>query len=215
MAYHGAMHGFFDHGNITAPPIVDEFNFLARGLRAGDEGAFSGLWPSDRTAWRRRRQKYRSHQRKAGQAQQVLAKLETFKGNGDAARILGYLRKIDPYVFEELVLLVLERQGIAVIRNENYSGDGGLDGAFVHRGCRYLLQAKRYKGAIHAVHVKDFAALIAQREVQGGVFIHTGKTPKDGYRTLGAAGQITLISGQKLVDLIRGKPLTLWTGQTG
>ena len=119
------MHAFLDHGNITAPPILDEFNFLARGLRAGDEGAFAGPWPSDRAAWRRRHQKYRSHQHKAAQAQQVLAKLETFKGNGDAKRILGYLRKIDPYVFEELVLLMLERQGIVVIRNESYSGDGG------------------------------------------------------------------------------------------
>jgi restriction system protein len=205
------MHAFLDHGNITAPPIVDEFNFLARGLRAGDEDAFSGPWPSDRAAWRRRHQKYRSHQRKAGQAQQVLAKLATFKGNGDAARILGYLRKIDPYVFEELVLLMLEQQGIVVIRNESYSGDGGLDGAFVHQGCRYLLQAKRYKGAVSAAHVKDFAALITQHQAQGGVFIHTGKTPKDVYRALGAASKITLVSGQKLVDLIQGEPLTLWS----
>ena len=57
----------------------------------------------------------------------------------------------------------MERQGIAVVRNASYSGDGGLGGEFVYKGCRYLVQAKRYVGTINAAHVQTFGALIAAR----------------------------------------------------
>ena len=192
---------------FNAPPISDMFNALSQGFRADDEGPFAGPWPRNPAAWRRQHKKYRRHESKAAQAERVLAKM-----NGLApAQILAYLRKIDPYVFEELALCILERQGIAVVRNASYSGDGGLDGEFVHKGCRYLVQAKRYVGAVNAVHVESFAALIAERQAQGGLFIHTGRTPSSVYRALRVSKKVTLISGQKLVDLIHGQPLALWT----
>ena len=108
---------------FNAPPISDMFNALSQGFRAGDEGPFAGPWPRNPAAWRRQHKKYRRHESKASQAERVLAKM-----NGLApAQILAYLRKIDPYVFEELALCILERQGIAVVRNASYSGDGGLE----------------------------------------------------------------------------------------
>ncbi len=39
---------------------------------------------------------------------------------------IAYLRKIDPFVFEELLLEGFERRGFEVIRNRRYTGDGGL-----------------------------------------------------------------------------------------
>jgi restriction system protein len=202
--------GFLD-AVIEAPPIGGEFNARAQGFRRIGEGKSpASPWPRNRAAWLRQHKKYRQHQRKIGQGEKVLDKLQGFKGERVLARTLGYLRKIDPYVFEELVLHVLERQGIAVIRNESYSGDGGMDGEFVHKGCRYLVQAKRYEGTISARHVQDFAALVAERGQQGGLFIHTGRTPPAVYRGLRASQKITLISGQRLLDLIRGEPLALW-----
>ena len=162
----------------SAPPIGGEFNALAQGFRAGDEGPFAGPWPRSLAAWHRQHRKYRRHEGKASQAERVLAKLLSFTGDRALAQTLGYLRKIDPYVFEELVLCTLERQGIAVVRNASYSGDGGLDGEFVYKGCRYLVQAKRYVGTINAAHVQAFGTLIAARQAQGGLFIHTGRTPE-------------------------------------
>jgi restriction system protein len=204
------MHDFLTGSGIAASPIGGLFNALAQGFRAGDEGPFAGPWPRSRASWRRMHKKYRRHERKASQAERVLEKLNGFAGDRVLAQTLGYVRKIDPYVFEELVLCALERQGIAVIRNASYSGDGGLDGEFVHKGCRYLVQAKRYVGAIDAGHVQAFGALIAERQAQGGLFIHTGRTPPGVYRALRLSRTVTLISGQKLLDLIRGERLELW-----
>jgi restriction system protein len=202
--------GFLD-AVIEAPPIGGEFNALAQGFRRiGESKAPATPWPGNRAAWLRRHKKYRQHQRKISQGETVLEKLQGFTGARVLARTLSYLRKIDPYVFEELILCALERQGIAVIRNESYSGDGGMDGEFIYQGRRFLVQAKRYEGAISAQHAQDFAALVAERGQQGGLFIHTGRTPPGVYRGLRASQKITLVSGQKLLDLIRGQALALW-----
>ncbi|MCT6953383.1 restriction endonuclease, partial [Salmonella enterica subsp. enterica serovar Javiana] len=64
----------------------------------------------------------RRHRRYRETAQRVLVRLPALSSDG--AR-LSYLRKINPYVFEELLLLTLEKQGLEVIRNRSYSGDGG------------------------------------------------------------------------------------------
>jgi len=40
---------------------------------------------------------------------------------------IAYLRKIDPYVFEELLLEALLSKGFKITRNKRYSGDGGID----------------------------------------------------------------------------------------
>ncbi|GJK49706.1 hypothetical protein TUM17560_20830 [Serratia marcescens] len=86
-----------------------------------------------------------------------------------------YLRKINPYVFEELLLLAFERQGYAVIRNASYSGDGGLDGQVIIEGKTYLIQAKRYGRTITPSHITSFGALLRQYHCDG-FFIHTGRT---------------------------------------
>ncbi|MEX6059375.1 restriction endonuclease [Enterobacter hormaechei] len=41
---------------------------------------------------------------------------------------INYLRKIDPFVFEELLLEGFEAHGFRTIRNKRYTGDGGIDG---------------------------------------------------------------------------------------
>ena len=64
---------------------------------------------------------------------------------------MKYLRKINPYVFEELLLLAFERRGMRVIRNSRYSGDGGLDGQVLIDGERWLIQAKRYGRTIRHI----------------------------------------------------------------
>jgi restriction endonuclease Mrr len=42
--------------------------------------------------------------------------------------VLATLRRISPYVFEELLLICRQDQGWQIQRNFSYSGDGGIDG---------------------------------------------------------------------------------------
>lgn len=90
------------------------------------------------------------------------------------AFVLERLRQINPFVFEELLLHCCADNGWQVRRNQSYIYDGGIDGIFYWQGHQFLLQAKRYRGAIDPDHVAKFADLVAQRGACGGAFIHTG-----------------------------------------
>ncbi|EIC0518961.1 restriction endonuclease [Salmonella enterica subsp. enterica serovar Chester] len=144
----------------------------------------------------------RRHQRYRETAKRVLSRLPQLATDG--AR-LSYLRKINPYVFEELLLLSFERQGLKVMRNPAYSGDGGLDGQVFIAGERWLIQAKRYSRSISPQHVREFGELLA-REDCCGFFIHTGRTGQKSYGDLKACPRINLISGDRLLRLLAGRP---------
>lgn len=115
----------------------------------------------------------------------------------------AYLRKIDPYVFEELILSSLQRAGISVARGTRYSGDQGIDGSFFFGGQRYLVQAKRYKSHINHNHVKDFDNVCHRKNVFG-VFVHTGRTGGSAKSIANASNRIAIIGGQHMLDLISG-----------
>ncbi|EGR8299912.1 restriction endonuclease [Salmonella enterica] len=143
----------------------------------------------------------RRHRRYRKTAQRVLGRLPQLSSDG--AR-LSYLRKINPYVFEELLLLALEKQGLEVIRNRSYSGDGGLDGQVFIDGKCWLIQAKRYSRSISPQHVREFGELLA-REGCCGFFIHTGRTGSKSLNYLQCWRTMQLISGQRLLNLLAGR----------
>ncbi|CAI2793511.1 Restriction endonuclease [Serratia grimesii] len=142
----------------------------------------------------------RRHRRYRAAAARVLQRLPQLGGNGQR---LAYLRKINPYVFEELLLLAFERQGYAVIRNTSYSGDGGLDGQVIIGDQKYLIQAKRYGRAITPSHITRFGALLRHHHCQG-FFIHTGRTGQRSRALLQNHPHVHLVSGQKLLALLAG-----------
>lgn len=148
----------------------------------------------------------RRHRRYRKTAERLLKKLSTL--SGDAQR-LSYLRRINPYVFEELLLLAMERQGLKVIRNASYSGDGGLDGQVFIEGQRWLIQAKRYSRAIDPAHVAAFSALLIQHRCCG-LFIHTGRTGTKSKQHASSSHSnifpLYIISGQRLIALLAGNP---------
>lgn len=148
----------------------------------------------------------RRHQRYRRQAARILNILPGLAGDGCR---LSYLRKINPFVFEELLLLAFARQGYRVKRNPRYSGDGGLDGQVWIDGQHFLIQAKRYSCAIDPQHVADFACLLKQRDTQG-LFIHTGRTGAKSRAEAGETAYLRIISGQILLDLLAGIPS--WQG---
>ncbi|EDI6085922.1 restriction endonuclease [Salmonella enterica subsp. enterica serovar Litchfield] len=116
-------------------------------------------------------------------------------------------------MFEELLLLALEKQGLDVIRNHSYSGDGGVDGQVFIDGKRWLIQAKRYRRSISPQHVREFGELLA-REGCCGFFIHTGRTGHMSRSVCSASPRLFIISGQRLLDLLSGGLTGCETRQT-
>jgi restriction system protein len=117
--------------------------------------------------------------------------------------VFAYLRKIEPFVFEELLLTCFERQGYKIVRNTRYTGDGGIDGKVYIDGRLYLIQAKRYSGSIKLAHLQDFATTIKSNRGVGGYFIHTGITGTGCRDYLDQHPYIQLISGQRLIEFIK------------
>lgn len=142
--------------------------------------------------------KRRRHKRKQKTAHRVIAKLNTFP---DFPRKIAYLRKIDPFVFEELLLHSFEAQGFKVVRNRSYTGDGGIDGVFYLNEEKFLIQAKRYKGLVSTNHIHTINAMAVNQGCYA-VFCHTGKTPKTTLDFYRKHDSTLIISGEKLLNLI-------------
>lgn len=112
---------------------------------------------------------------------------------------IAYLRKIDPFIFEELVLTVMKRQGHRIKRNKRYTGDGGIDGQIWIRGKRHLMQAKRYSGYIHKTHLHDFDDLCRRRRCKG-LFVHTGKIGGGGENS--ETRRVTILNASEFLELL-------------
>lgn len=147
--------------------------------------------------------KYRSHSlhlkmRKGGKT--ALAKIRAFPSSGQK---IAYLRKINPFAFEELLLYALSDMGFKIYRNQRYTGDGGVDGRFEYKGQIFLIQAKRYSGYVSKRHLADFVSLTNKTNTLG-IFCHTGKTGKNTYKELNNNPRILIISGDNLINLLQG-----------
>lgn len=142
------------------------------------------------------------HRRRVQRSRRVLALLQGFAGEARFQRCLGYLRTVDPLVFEEVVLSALEDAGFFVLRNRRYTGDGGIDGIVWMPGSGWAgIQAKRYREHIDNQHLREFGDLVARRGLRVGMFVHTGRTGAACYSALRSSG-VVLVSGRRLVNLI-------------
>ncbi|MDA8120226.1 MAG: restriction endonuclease [Gammaproteobacteria bacterium] len=136
-----------------------------------------------------------------------------------APRTFGVLRRIDPLVFEELVLEAFRVAGFAIRRNRRYTGDGGIDGR-VKIGRWRLIQCKRYAQSITPEHVAAFAQCVRRHSGRRGrgLFIHTGRTgPASRAILMEGAGRVVLVSGDRLLALLRGDRLEVlrWVASPG
>jgi len=144
------------------------------------------------------RKSKKKHIRNIEKSKRILFKMNEFDGDYREARIIAYLRKIDPYVFEELLLEALLKKGFEVTRNKRYSGDGGIDGKAHFNGHLYYIQAKRYQKYIALKHLDQFQTKVGKDK---GLFVHTGKTGKDTYEKF-RHSNVEIISGKRLIDLL-------------
>ena len=141
----------------------------------------------------------RSHRWRLRSAKKLYGKLR--KGQIREEAVLTYLRSIDPFVFEELVLYAFSRCGYRVRRNYRYTGDGGVDGRMKGHGRRWLLQMKRYSGYVNASDVQAFSELCLQKH-RNGVFVHTGRTGRASKDEISDAEGVGIVSGSLLVGLL-------------
>lgn len=147
-----------------------------------------------------------SHLYRIRKARQVLKKLKEIAQNPDSnGRIIVYLRKINPFIFEELILNVIEDSNLSIIRNRRYTGDGGIDGIFKVKSGKVLIQCKRYKSYINNNDVKELCTKVKEGKYHFGIFVHTGKTGDKARETIKIENNIIFISGSVLIDLILGK----------
>ncbi len=144
------------------------------------------------------------HHKNINKSKEILKRLRGFHGEYVEGRIINYLKKINPYVYEELLLTIFEEKGYKIERNVRYSGDGGIDGNVFLNGKKYIIQAKRYKNYIKNEHIKSFEKCIETMGADGGFFVHTGKTGKEKMNRY-RKGNIEIISGQKLVNFIKNR----------
>ena len=115
-----------------------------------------------------------------------------------------FLRGLNAFVFEEMILTALKHQGYRIIRNKAYTGDGGVDGMVFMNMRRHLIQAKCYSSYITARELEDFIKTCRRRKVRG-LFIHTGKTGER-CRDIARSSDVTIISGKSMLNLFLGKP---------
>ncbi|MDA8152902.1 MAG: restriction endonuclease [Acidithiobacillus sp.] len=116
------------------------------------------------------------------------------------ARRIAYLRKLDPLVFEELVLDGFQRHGWTIQRGIRYSGDGGIDGRIFKDGRWHGIQCKRYRSNILKTHVLQFAEDLHRYHLEHGFFVHTGKTSESIRKTL--PRNVAILSGQALIAFL-------------
>lgn len=148
------------------------------------------------------------HDRCRRRAQTLVQTVRAMNPRENPERVFGYLRAVDPFVFEEAILVLLEQRGLKVKRNERYTGDGGIDGRFFHDGRTWLIQAKRYKGRIRAGDVWSFDAA-CQEEDAKGLFVSTGRTPEEAWAVQRESDRVRIISGQDLMLLFSGERISL------
>jgi restriction system protein len=131
-----------------------------------------------------------------------IKKIQKIKGDNEFPRTISYLRKIDPFIYEEMILSILKMQGYKIYRNKKYTGDGGIDGKFKFKGKLYYIQAKRYKSYITKSHVLEFNKLIDDNNVKG-LFVHTGKTGKGSKEF--KSNTLHFVSGNDMVLFLKNK----------
>ena len=150
-----------------------------------------------------RKTKSKKHQVKIKQGDKALYRIRSFTNQSQQ---IGYLRKINAYAFEELLLSALKEAGAKITRNTKYSGDGGIDGKCKYRGQKYFVQAKRYKNYISATDIEEFS-LICRRNGVKGLFIHTGKTGKKAHDV--KSNNVDIIDDHRLISLLIHKQLPI------
>lgn len=120
--------------------------------------------------------------------------------------LLEKLKDIDPYYFERVILLLLEKMGYGEFIETSKSNDGGIDGVINEDKLgldKIYIQAKRYnENKVREKEIRDFIGAMSG-DTTKGVFVTTSTYDDSAIKKAHAAHhKIILIDGKKLVELM-------------
>jgi restriction system protein len=116
------------------------------------------------------------------------------------------LKNIDPYYFEKVILLLLNKMGYGEFIETSKSNDGGIDGIINEDKLgldKIYIQAKRYnENKVREKDIRNFIGAMSG-DTTKGVFVTTSTFDDSAVKKAhDAHHKIILIDGKKLVDLI-------------
>lgn len=122
------------------------------------------------------------------------------------ADLLAKLKTIDPYYFQKIVLLLLEKMGYGDFLETPKSGDGGIDGQINQDKLgldKIYIQAKRYSdNKVREGDIRNFIGAMS-RDASKGIFVTTSTFDEKAIQKVRDASQkIVTIDGPMLVYLI-------------
>ena len=122
------------------------------------------------------------------------------------AELLEKLKGIDPYYFEKVILILLEKMGYGDFIETTKSNDGGIDGVINEDKLgldKIYIQAKRYgENKVREKEIRNFIGAMSG-DTKKGVFVTTSDFDiKAVKKAADAHHSIILINGTKLVDLM-------------
>jgi len=120
--------------------------------------------------------------------------------------LLDKLKNIDPYYFEKVVLLLLEKMGYGEFIETSKSNDGGIDGIINEDKLgldKIYIQAKRYnENKVREKDIRNFIGAMSG-DTTKGVFVTTSTYDDSAVKKAhDAHHKIILIDGKKLVELM-------------
>lgn len=139
---------------------------------------------------------------------QQVRKLAKAREGAVRRSLLEHLLKMDPTAFEELVGSLLDRMDYQNVKVVGQSGDGGVDVvAEIELGVtsvREVVQAKRHKRTVQRKDLDALRGSLYRFSAVRGTIVATSRFAKGAVEAAFAQGAapITLIDGDKLVDLL-------------
>jgi restriction system protein len=120
--------------------------------------------------------------------------------------LLERLKKLDPYYFEKVILILLKRMGYGDFIETPKSGDGGIDGIINEDKLgldKIYIQAKKYdENKVREKDIRNFIGAMSG-DTTKGVFVTTSEFDKGAVQKAHDAHHtIILIDGKKLVELM-------------
>lgn len=120
--------------------------------------------------------------------------------------LLEKLKEIDPFYFEKVILILLNRMGYGEFIETKKTGDGGIDGIINEDMLgldKIYIQAKRYdKNKIREKDIRNFIGAMSG-DTRKGVFVTTSEFDSGAIKKAKEAHHsIILIDGFKLVNLL-------------
>lgn len=120
--------------------------------------------------------------------------------------LLAKLKEIDPYTFERIILILLNKMGYGDFIETSKSGDGGIDGIINEDQLgleKIYIQAKRYNETkVRETDIRNFIGAMSG-DTRKGIFVTTSSfDDKAKTKAKDAHHTIILIEGSKLVDLM-------------